>query len=223
MSMTSAGRGVFITFEGLDGSGKSTQMRMLAGRLRAEGQAVIETAEPGGGRIGQQIRRILLDAANQELTATTELLLMFACRAQNVDELILPALAQGSIVLSDRFTDSTIAYQGYGRGLGTEVVLDVDRIACRGLIPDLTVCIDIDPLTSLARAHARNRQQSGPETRLDEQELEFYRKVHEGYRQLASEETKRIRMIDGSRSPEAVAADVWTEVSALIGVRAGRR
>jgi dTMP kinase len=220
--MTNRLRGLFITFEGLDGSGKSTQMRLLADRLRGEGLAVLETAEPGGGRIGQQIRRILLDAANQELTATAELLLMFACRAQNVDELILPALAKGEIVLSDRFTDSSIAYQGYGRGLGTEIVLDVDRVACRGLIPDLTLCIDIDPLVSLARAHARNREQDGSETRLDEQDLDFYRRVHEGYRQLASEEPKRVRMIGGSRSPDAIAADVWAEVSALIAARATR-
>jgi dTMP kinase len=206
-------RGRFVTFEGLDGSGKSTQMRLLAERLRAEGREVLETAEPGGTRIGRQIRRVLLDSANHELCPTAELLLMFACRAQNVDEWILPALSAGKIVLSDRFTDSTLAYQGAGRGLGSEVVLDVDRIACRGLVPDLTLCIDIDPETSLARAHARNRRQQGPETRLDEQEIDFYRRVREAYRQIASDEAQRFRLVDGARSRDEIAASVWNEVA----------
>jgi dTMP kinase len=111
-------RGLFITFEGMDGSGKTTQLRRLADRLRAHGRTVLETAEPGGTRIGIQVRRILLDGANQELRPTAEMLLYFAARAQNVDELILPALETGSVVLSDRFTDSTLVYQGRGRGLG---------------------------------------------------------------------------------------------------------
>src|SRR6202046_2777547 len=152
---TISGRGIFITFEGPDGSGKSTQARILAERLRAEGRPVLESVEPGGTPIGQQIRRILLDPANKELTATAELLMMFAARAQNVEQWILPALEQGKIVISDRFTDSSIAYQGSGRGLGWERVLELDRIACRGLKPDLTICIDIDPETGLARALAR--------------------------------------------------------------------
>ncbi len=166
-------RGRFITFEGLDGCGKTTQMRRLAERLRSQGREVFESAEPGGTPIGQQIRRILLDYRNHELCPTAEMLLMFAARAQNVDQWILPALAEGKIVLSDRFTDSTLAYQGVARGLGADVVLDVDRIACRGLVPDLTICIDIDPVAGLARAHARNEQQPGVETRLDQQEAGF--------------------------------------------------
>src|ERR1035438_6310774 len=136
--MTKA-RGVFVTFEGPEGSGKSTQLRTLAAKLRSAGRDVLETAEPGGTPIGMQIRRVLLDAANQELRPTTELLLMFAARAQNVEEWILPALAQGHVVLCDRFTDSTLVYQGVARGLGAELVYEVDRIACRGLVPDLTL------------------------------------------------------------------------------------
>src|ERR1700735_2048244 len=150
MSTTSSGRtgsALFITFEGPDGSGKSTQARMLAERLRAQGHDVLESVEPGGTLIGQQIRRILLDPANKELTATAELLLMFAARAQNVEQWILPALAQGKIVISDRFTDSSLAYQGAGRGLGWETVLQLDRIACHGLVPDVTICVDIDSET----------------------------------------------------------------------------
>src|SRR5579871_6772165 len=156
--MTSGRRGVFLTFEGPEGSGKSTQARLLAGRLRALGHDVLESAEPGGTEIGLQIRRVLLDAKNRELCPTAELLLMFACRAQNVDQWILPALAEGRIVISDRFTDSTLVYQGAARGLGSELVYEVDRIACRGLVPNLTLVIDIDTEAGLTRAHGRNRR-----------------------------------------------------------------
>src|SRR3984957_2194978 len=137
-------RGIFLTFEGPEGSGKSTQLRMLAARLRASGRDVVETAEPGGTPIGMQIRRVLLDAANRELRPTTELLLMFAARAQNVEEWILPALSQGQVVVCDRFTDSALVYQAVARGLGAELVYEVDRIACRGLVPDLTLLVDIE-------------------------------------------------------------------------------
>jgi dTMP kinase len=201
-----------VTFEGPDGSGKSTQARMLVARLRLEGRDVLESVEPGGTPIGQQIRRILLDPANKELTATAELLLMFAARAQNVEQWILPALAQGKIVVSDRFTDSSIAYQGAGRGLGWEKVLEVDRIACQGLVPDLTLCIDIDSETGLARAQSRG----GLETRLEEQAIEFHKRAREAYHQLARREPQRFRLIDGNGTPDAIAAKVWTEVSPLI-------
>jgi dTMP kinase len=125
-------RGLFVTFEGVDGSGKSTQLRRLAAALRARGERVVETVEPGGTAVGAQIRSILLDPANAMLGARAELLLYFAARAQNVDEILEPAIARGDIVLSDRWTDSTLAYQGWGRGLGEEVVEALDRIACRG-------------------------------------------------------------------------------------------
>ena len=211
---------MFITFEGPDGSGKTTQMRMLAERLRASGYPVLESAEPGGTPIGRQIRRILLDPANQELCPTTELLLMFAARAQNVEQWILPALAEGKIVLSDRFTDSTIAYQGAGRGLGIQTVLDVDRIACHGLLPDLTLVIDIDAETGLARAHDRNRTQAGSsESRIDEQTIEFHRMVRDAYHALAAREPERVRIVDGNTAPEAIAEQVWKIVSGAITAR----
>src|SRR5258708_8642058 len=129
---------------------------MLAERLRADGYAVLESVEPGGTAIGQQIRSILLDPANQELHPVAELLLMFACRAQNVEEWILPALAEGKIVVSDRFTDSSIAYQGAARGLGWETVLEVDRSACHGFVPHLTLHIAIHTQTDLPRARSPN-------------------------------------------------------------------
>lgn len=209
-------RGLFITFEGLDGSGKTTQMRRLAKRLRARGHVVLETVEPGGTEIGGKIRQVLLDAANHELSPTAELLLYFASRAQNVDEQIGPALRRGEIVLADRFTDSTLVYQGCGRGLGAETVLALDRVACRGLKPDLTLLLDIDVETSLARARARNAAQPAGETRMDEQSLEFHRKVHEAYQALAAGEPERIRRIDGRAAVEEIELAIWDMVSAHV-------
>ncbi len=221
MSTTEAGRGLFITFEGIDGSGKTTQMRMLAARLREAGRQVLETYEPGGTPIGAQVRRILLDATNQDLCPTSELLLYFASRAQNVDERILPALREGRVVLSDRFTDSTLVYQGVGRGLGKDVVLALDRIACRGLRPDLTLLIDIDLETSLGRAQARNRSlaendHSFAETRMDDQEAGFHRRVRQAYIELAAAEPARIVVIDGRRDAETVAKSVWEAAEARL-------
>ena len=209
-------RGLFISFEGLDGSGKTTQMRRLAKRLRAGGHVVLETVEPGGTEIGGKIRQVLLDAANQELSPIAELLLYFASRAQNVDERIGPALRRGEIVLADRFTDSTLVYQGCGRGLGAETVLALDRIACRGLKPDLTLLVDIDVETSLARARARNAAQPAGETRMDEQSLEFHRKVYEAYQALAAGEPERIRRIDGRSAIAEIELAIWDVVSAHV-------
>jgi dTMP kinase len=209
-------RGRFITFEGIDGSGKSTQMRMLAGRLRAERHDVFEAVEPGGTAIGRQIRRILLDASNQDLRPITELLLYFASRAQNVEECILPALSTGKIVLCDRFTDSTLAYQGYARGLGEETVLALDRIACHGLAPDITLLIDLDVETGLARVQKRNAGAADVETRMDDQSLEFHRKVREAYLALAKQHADRFRVVDGRGAPEAVAEKVWESIAAYV-------
>jgi dTMP kinase len=211
-----AKKGFFLTFEGPEGSGKSTQLRSLAARLRESGRQVLETAEPGGTPIGMQIRRVLLDARNQELCPTAELLLMFAARAQNVDQWILPAIAQGQIVLCDRFTDSSLVYQGAARGLGAELVYEVDRIACRGLVPDLTLVIDIDIETGLARARQRSDKTQDIETRIEEQSVNFHRQVREAYRQLASDEPKRVRLIDGAREEATVAAEVWAAVEPLL-------
>jgi dTMP kinase len=205
--------GIFITFEGMDGSGKTTQRLRLATRLRALGCAVLETAEPGGTRIGAEIRRILLDAANQELAPSAELLLYFASRAQNVEESIKPALARGEIVLADRFTDSSLAYQGYGRNLGAANVVALDRIACRGLKPQLTILLDIDAETSLARAHARNTAETSNETRMDEQSLDFHRKVYAAYHQLAADEPERVKVVPGDAPTDEIERAIWDLVS----------
>jgi dTMP kinase len=208
MSTTSR-RGLFLTFEGLDGCGKSTQMRLLAARLRASGRTVVETIEPGGTAVGSQIRRILLNPENANLDPIAEMLLYFAARAQNVAEVLLPALDRGEIVLSDRWTDSTWAYQGYGRGLGSSIVQDLDEIACRSHKPDLTLLFDIDLETSLARARSRNRETAADETRMDDQSRAFFEKVREGYETLAAALPERIVRVDGHGTVEEVAARVW--------------
>jgi len=207
-------RGLFISFEGTEGSGKSTQMRLLAERLRGEGRGVVENQEPGGTSIGKQIRRVLLDPANAEMAPMAELLLMFASRAQAAAEIIVPALTRGDIVLSDRFTDSTLAYQGEARSLGFDTVLNAQRLALGSLLPDVTICVDIDVAEGLARARRRNeRNTDGPnEDRLDRQSLEFHTRVREGYRKIARLEPARFRIVDGDGSTAIVEERVWTEI-----------
>ena len=181
----------------MDGCGKTTQLRLLAQYLREHGRQVVETVEPGGTEIGRQIRRILLDPASAAIQPRTELLLYFASRAQNVDEVIRPALETGSIVLCDRFTDSTLVYQGCGRGLDPAIVLDLDRIACQGLHPATTILIDIDLETSLNRAKRRNERLGQSESRIDDESAAFHESVRKGYLALAAAESERFIVIDG--------------------------
>ena len=211
-----ASRGLFITFEGMDGSGKTTQMHRLAARLRGLGRTVLETAEPGGPPIAMKIRRILLDNANQELSPVAEILLYFASRAQNVDEWIHPALARGEIVLSDRFTDSSLVYQGGGRELGAEAVKALEKIACRGLKPDLTLLVDVDAEASLARARARNEAQPHCETRMDDQSLDFHRKVYDAYHALAAAEPDRVKVVNGRTGIDSIEREVWSIVEPYV-------
>ncbi len=208
MSTTSR-RGLFLTFEGLDGSGKTTQMRRLAGRLRGEGGEVLELAEPGTTDIGRKIRSILLDPAHDMMSPVAEMLLYFAARAQMVDEILRPALERGATVLCDRWTDSTRAYQGYGRGLALEWIDQLDRIACRGIEPDLTVLVEIGVAEGLGRARARNAEEAAEETRMDEQAEAFYERVARGYRELA-DRYGRIVAVDGRGSVEDVEMRVWS-------------
>jgi dTMP kinase len=197
----------------MDGSGKTTQMHRLAERLRARGRTVLVTTEPGGPPIAQKIRRIILDAAHPEMSPVAEVLLYFASRAQNVDEWIRPALARGEIVISDRFTDSSLVYQGVGRGLGIETIEALDRIACRGLKPDLTILVDVDAEASLSRARARNAAQPHPETRLDDESMDFHRKVHDAYHALAAADPDRVKVIDGRAPMDEIERAVWEVVS----------
>lgn len=196
--------GSFITFEGPDGSGKSTQLRLFVERLRASGREVVENTEPGGTFIGQQIRAILLDGKNHAMAARAELLLYFASRAQAVEERVRPALERGAIVVSDRFTDSSLVYQGVGRGLGMEAVRQVHDVACAGLWPDVTFLLDVDPETGASRARER-----GEMDRLEAAGRAFHERVRAAYLEIARSEPSRVCLIDGARPVEAVAADIW--------------
>ena len=212
-----AKRGLFLSFEGTDGSGKTTQIRRLIERLRQEGCDVLETAEPGGTPIGRQIRKVLLDPANAEMDPVAELLLYFACRAQNVAQWIRPALEKGQVVVTDRFTDSTLVYQGWGRGLGEDIVRQLHHIACGAIEPELTIYLDIDLETSLRRARDRNEQAASlPETRMDDQAVEFNERVRHAYQMLADREPHRFAVIDARPRADAVAAAVWSAVEPLL-------
>ena len=199
---------MFITFEGADGCGKTTQMALLAQSLRAAGRAVTTTFEPGGTEVGVAIRKILLDRTMAAPAPMAELLLYFANRAQNIEEVIRPALHQGHIVLCDRFTDSTRAYQGAGRGLDLAVIDELDRIACRGLRPDITLVIDIPLEVSLERARVRNQGSGSRETRMDDQSAAFHQRVREAFHQMVRAEPERFIMIDGNAAIESVQARI---------------
>ncbi len=208
-------RGKFITFEGLDGTGKSTQLRKLAAALRAAGYKVVETREPGGTASGEKIRRVLLDSATQGLSPLAEMALMFASRAQHIAEVIQPALEHGQIVLCDRFTDSTEAYQGYGRKLGSADVLKLHHVLCGDLQPDLTILLDSDPAMSVGRAKRRNQRASdranngsnkgggkhADENRFEQQTRAFFARVRDGYLAIAAREPQRVVAVDASGTP----------------------
>lgn len=198
-------RGKFITFEGLDGCGKTTQLEKLAEALRRDGLDVLTTREPGGTEIGERIRAVLLDSRTAGLDPYTEMALMFASRAQQVGQLILPALESGQWVLCDRFTDSTEAYQGGGRQLGTVVVLRLHEVLCRGLWPDLTILMDSEVSVSVKRARRRNRQKANVaqhdanENRFEQESTAFFTRVHNTYLAIAKREPRRVAMVDARR------------------------
>jgi dTMP kinase len=210
------GRGKFITIEGLDGCGKSTQLCRLAESLRALGIDVRVTREPGGTEIGEKIRAVLLDSKTQGLSPWAELALMFASRAQQIDQLILPAIDSGTWVLCDRFTDSSEAYQGAGRELGSDPVLDLHRVLCHGLQPDLTILMDSEVAHSVDRARRRNLKQSSDdksdENRFEQENREFFRRVHEAYLAIARREPYRVFMVDARRPADIVQQEILQEV-----------
>ena len=199
-------RGKFITFEGLDGCGKSTQLEKLAAALRAEKLPVVVTREPGGTPTGEKIRQLLLDTGTSSLAPLAELTLMFASRVQHINQVIQPALAAGQIVLCDRFTDSTEAYQGGGRKLGSERVLELHRILCGDLWPDLTILMDSDVAASVERARRRNRARvpsaEGDENRFEQESRAFFGRVRNAYLAVAAREPRRVAMVDARGTPE---------------------
>lgn len=211
-------KGVFITIEGLDGCGKSTQLEKLATVLRGDGLDALTTREPGGTPLGDRIRTVLLDSATIGLSPWAEMALMFASRAQHLHEVILPALEKGRIVLCDRFTDSTEAYQGGGRKLGSEAVLSLHRVLCGDLQPGLTILMDSDPGASVARARRRNRARvatdagEGDENRFERESRAFFERVHNAYLAIARREAHRFFVVDARRPPEVVHPEIVAAV-----------
>jgi dTMP kinase len=217
-------RGKFITFEGLDGCGKSTQLNRLAEVLRADGMDVITAREPGTTKIGEQIRGIILNSRTIGLAPLSELALMFAARAQLIREVVEPALNAGKFVLVDRYTDSSEAYQGGGRQLGSETVLAVHRAVAQ-LDPDMTVLMDSDVSASVARARRRNQQTSAKtgesdENRFERENARFFDRVHEAYLAIAKREPERVYMVDARRDPDTVHGEIVREVRKRLGVAA---
>jgi|HubBroStandDraft_6_1064221.scaffolds.fasta_scaffold23765_5 dTMP kinase len=205
-------RGKFITFEGLDGCGKSTQLEKLAAVLRAEGIDVLTTREPGGTEIGERIRTVLLDSRTAGLDPWAEMALMFASRAQQLDQVIVPTLDNGRWVLCDRFTDSTEAYQGGGRQLGSDSVLQVHQVLCRGIWPDLTILMDSDVEHSVKRARRRNLAAvdgaQPDENRFEQESHAFFTRVRQAYLAIANRETRRVALVDARRPAEVVHPEI---------------
>ncbi|WP_420003624.1 dTMP kinase [Arenibacterium sp. LLYu02] len=212
---TAQGRGLFLTFEGIDGSGKSTQCRLLAEHLRALGREVILTREPGGSPGAEEIRRLVLEGDPDRWSAETEILLFTAARRDHLERTILPALAEGKVVVCDRFADSTRMYQGLSRG---DLRATVDKLHALmiGREPDLTILIDMDPTTGLSRAKGRQ----GTEERFEDFGLELQEKMRAGFLSLAAEFADRFQVIDGARPIEAVAAEVAEVVEAALVAQA---
>jgi len=212
----------FITFEGVEGCGKTTQIRLLADALKKAGKKVLLTREPGGCPISDKIRAILLDAGNSEMTPKAELLLYAAARAQHIDETIRPALASGAIVLCDRFIDATVAYQGFGRGLDQNLITVLNETATADCRPDLTVLIDCPVETGLERAIARIEAGTAAdsnhlrEERFEQESLQFHQRVRNGYLHIAAASPSRFIVIDGKESVDVIAANIFSAVSARI-------
>jgi dTMP kinase len=207
--------GVFITFEGGEGTGKSTQIARLVEHVRSAGREVVLTREPGGTSVAEAIRSVLLDPAH-EPDGITEILLLEAARHDHVEQLIRPALQRGAVVISDRFADSSTVYQGLVRGLGAAMVRQLNALATGGLMPHRTVVLDMDPDQALGRARDRNQQGDGGESRLDDEPIEFHRSVRDAFLRLAATDERRFRVVDASGSADDVFGRVLSAVGDLL-------
>jgi len=203
--------GIFISFEGIEGSGKTIQARLLDEFLRKKGYTVVLTEEPGGTQIGLRIRELLLSAEHQEMTSVTELMLYNASRAQLIKEVILPSIKRGAIVITDRFNDSTVAYQGYGRGIDLNLIDSIDRIVTAGLKPDITILLDLDVEVGLKRNRGIHKAD-----RLELEDKAFHKKVRNGYLEIAAKEPERIKLIDASKSIEEIHSKIVSIITEYI-------
>lgn len=211
--------GLFITFEGPEGSGKTTQTALLKEALQRLGYRIVCTREPGGTRIGEQIRAILHDQSNTELVPETEILLYSAARAQHVAEVIRPALSAGEIVISDRYAESTYAYQGYGRGLNLAALDQITRFATGDLQPDLVIYLDLDVNKGLDRKRKDRAEGKGEWNRMDDQSLAFYRRVRDGYLAMAEQEPHRWLVINAEQPVNEIQAIIAGKIEALLAAR----
>ncbi|HVU23954.1 MAG TPA: dTMP kinase [Opitutus sp.] len=215
MPAKSSPTGRLISFEGSEGSGKSTQIALLAAHFQKEGREVISTREPGGTEIGEQIRNIIVhNSRGDEMCAETELLLFAAARAQLVREIIAPALSRGVVVLSDRFLDSSTVYQGIGRNLAPDPIAQINRFAVGNVMPDLTIVIDVPTEVGLARI--RQRASDLP-NRMERENIDFYEKIRDGYLVLAKSMADRFVVVDGTLAQDAIAKKIWTAVQERLG------
>jgi dTMP kinase len=217
-------RGVFITMEGPEGAGKSTQARLLYDALR-DRYPVLSTREPGGTAIGERIRALLLDDAHTEMSPHTEMLLFAASRAQFVTDVVEPALRDGRVLVSERYVDASIAYQGVGRGLGVELVRRVNEIATRGVRPDLTILLDIEPAMGLRRARdaaGKKEGRPGRGDRLEQEAVAFHARVRAGFLAIAHEEPDRVRIVDGNRAQQVIHDEIVRLVEGVLGARGWR-
>lgn len=201
---------MFISICGVEGAGKTTQLRHISEFLKSTGRNFVMTREPGGTEIGMKIRRILLDPENRDLTPKAELFLYAADRIQHIEQIILPALKEGKIVVTDRFVDSTTVYQGYARGIDLELVEKINELVLNGLKPDLTLLLDISPGVGLARVRDQFQlgERAESESRFEREELVFHEKIRQGFLTLAQKEKTRFRVIDADRDPDMVKQDV---------------
>ena len=222
-SQTLNRHGIFITLEGIDGTGKTTQLRLLAKHLRRSGYAVSVTREPGGTRVGEQIRGILLAAGTGNLSPIAELALMYAARAQHLAEVVRPALAQGRVVVSDRFNHASLAYQGYGRKLGLSTVRAMDRIVCGPTQPDLALVLDLAPRVALERTRRRETRRNSRRERFEAQGVKFHERVRAGYLAIARQDQRRVKVVRADRPVAEVHAEVRDLVDAFLGRRGGRK
>lgn len=204
-------KGIFITVEGTDGSGKSTQIELLMRYLEKKGADIVFTREPGGTEIGEKIRGIILDIDNKKMTGTTEALLYAAARSQHVEEKIIPALEDGKIVICDRFVDSSIAYQGAARNLGADSIMQMNSFALHGLMPDMTLFFDLDPEKGILR-----KKNERALDRLESEKMDFHKRVYEGYRMLCKLYSGRIVSINADRRVEEVFDDVKQAIDGLL-------
>lgn len=209
------GKGFFITFEGTEGCGKTTQAALLAEYLTQQGYEVVLTREPGGTEFGCRLREILLTGTTKSISPQTELFLYSADRAHHIQSQIRPALEDGKIVICDRFTDATVAYQGWGRGLDVEQVNMVCSLAGGGLVPDMTILLDIDPAEGLGRAVSRNKENRSSEDRFENEALDFHRRVRQGYLAQADVEPHRFRVISGDGLAKEIHQRVLTVVTSV--------